>query len=377
MSVFKKGNVYHYRFMHRGQVVRRSTNQGDKKVAKEMEASHLSSLAKGDAGIFERKPAPTIQSFAKEFLLWVDTQFREKPRTVEYYHNGIQNLLRYPPLASLSLDDRQVPERLTGYVQKRQSEGREVSTINRELAALRRLLHIGQRWGRIESVTRIRMLPGERNRERVVTPAEEARYLTAADPLLNAIATVLFDTGLRPEECFRLRWEFLSWSNGRYGTLLVTHGKTRAARRVLPLTQRVRNVLETRWDGIGKPIEGWVWPAPTKSEHAEPSSLRKQHAKALTLSKVRPFVLYSARHSFLTRLGESGCDVWTLARIAGHSKLDMSARYVHPSNDKVLAAMEAFTGHVFGHGQKIEGSESLEKKELSSSCAIVSDVVGG
>ncbi len=34
---------------------------------------------------------------------------------------------------------------------------------------------------------------------------------------------------------------------------------------------------------------------------------------------MRPFVLYSLRHTFLTRLGESGCDVWTLARIAGHS----------------------------------------------------------
>ena len=33
---------------------------------------------------------------------------------------------------------------------------------------------------------------------------------------------------------------------------------------------------------------------------------------------VRPFVLCSFRHTFLARLGESGCDVWILARIAGH-----------------------------------------------------------
>ena len=33
----------------------------------------------------------------------------------------------------------------------------------------------------------------------------------------------------------------------------------------------------------------------------------------------------------LTRLGESGCDVWTLARIAGHSNIRISQRYVHPS----------------------------------------------
>jgi integrase len=54
---------------------------------------------------------------------------------------------------------------------------------------------------------------------------------------------------------------------------------------------------------------------------------------------VRPIVLYSLRHTFLTRLGESGCNVWTLARIAGHSSIAMSARYVHPSEDSVVNAM--------------------------------------
>ena len=54
---------------------------------------------------------------------------------------------------------------------------------------------------------------------------------------------------------------------------------------------------------------------------------------------MRPFVLYALRHTFLTRLGEAGCNVWTLARIAGHSSITMSARYVHPSDDSVLSAI--------------------------------------
>lgn len=38
-------------------------------------------------------------------------------------------------------------------------------------------------------------------------------------------------------------------------------------------------------------------------------------------------------------IGESGCDVWTLARIAGHSSIKMSERYVHPGGEAVLNAM--------------------------------------
>ena len=48
----------------------------------------------------------------------------------------------------------------------------------------------------------------------------------------------------------------------------------------------------------------------------EPSSLKKQHAKALKLSQVRPFVLYTLRHTFLTRLGQQGvtCGRWRGSR---------------------------------------------------------------
>jgi integrase len=173
-------------------------------------------------------------------------------------------------------------------------------------------------------------------------------YLASSSEILSAVAAVLLDTGLRPEECFRLRWESITWFNGRHGTLLVTHGKTAAARRVLPMTPRVRNILEIRWEGVGKPADGWVWSASTRSGHLEGSSLKKQHGKALRLSGVRPFVLYSLRHTFLTRLGESGCDAWTLARIAGHSSIAMSTRYVHPSEDAVLNAMSRLGGHKSG-----------------------------
>jgi integrase len=207
------------------------------------------------------------------------------------------------------------------------------------------------------------MLPGERHRDRVVTPEEEASYLAVAPQPLASIMTVLIDTGLRPDECFRLQWESITWTSGRHGTLFVSHGKTPAARRLLPITRRVRDVLEFHWEAAGKPSEGWLWPAATKSSHIESSSLKKKHARVFatiaTEAKtgirraVRPFVLYSLRHTFLTRLGESGCDVWTLARIAGHSSIRMSARYVHPSTDAVLNAMARFGGgHKIGHSDE-------------------------
>ena len=100
---------------------------------------------------------------------------------------------------------------------------------------------------------KMKLLRGERVRDRVVSPNEELQYLAVAPEPLVSIATVLFDTGLRPDECFRLRWEAISWKNGRHGTIAVTHGKSAAARRILPMTRRVRAVLENRWLAAGNP----------------------------------------------------------------------------------------------------------------------------
>jgi integrase len=352
--IYKRGNIYWYKFMWNGEPVRESTKQGNDKVARQIESAHRTSLAKGEVGIREKKASPTLAEFIdKRFEPWVKSTFEKtSPKTwFDYYRVGLRNIRAYDLLANSKLDEINV-ESVTCFAAHRQAQGLQISSVNSSLQILRRVLRVAVEWGALNAAPSIRMLPGARSRERVVDRVEEAKYLAAAGESLSSVAGVLIDTGLRPEECFRLRWESITWLNGRHGTLLVTHGKTAAARRVLPMTPRVKTILLKRWEPAGRPAEGWVWSAPTRSGHLEGSSLKKQHLKALRISGVRPFVLYSLRHTFLTRLGESGCDAWTLARIAGHSSIAMSTRYVHPSEDAVLNAMSRLGGHNSRHSDK-------------------------
>jgi len=106
-------------------------------------------------------------------------------------------------------------------------------------------------------------------------------------------------------------------------------------------------------------------PAETKGGHINHDSLKAQHKKALKLSKVRAFEIYSIRHTFLTRLGESGCDVWTLAPIAGHSQLSMSQRYVHPEEDAVHDMFSRMGGHNIGHSDTPELPEAESDTDAS------------
>ncbi len=214
-----------------------------------------------------------------------------------------------------------------------------VSTVNTSLRALRPILRLAVEWGVIPAAPKIKLLPGEQHRDRVITAEEEVRYLAAAQEPLSSIATVLTDTEVRPDECYRLQWDDISFEDFKYGSLSVRHGKTKAARRKIPLTPRVRNLLDARWKNADQPQTGWVFAAETKSGHADHATIRKQHVQALKTCGVRRLFLYSLRHMFLTRLGASGCDVWTLARIAGHNSIQMSAKYVHPDEKAVLNAM--------------------------------------
>lgn len=368
--------VYWYKFMWQGKLIRESTKQGNDKIARQMESAHRTLLAKGELGIREKKSAPTLNDFlTRRFEPWAKARFENNvPKTWLWYRTAIRAMLKYKPLASASLD-KITSEKIAEFSAHRQSLKMQVSSVNNTLRALRRMLRLAVEWGALEVAPNIKMLPGERHRERVVTHEEEARYLAAASESLASIAAVLADTGMRPEECFRAGWEAITWANGRHGTLFVSHGKTAAARRVLPMTPRVRMILESRWERVGRPLEGWIWPAPTRSGHVEGSSLRKQHAKAFALiaeearknnqKPVRPFVLYSLRHTFLTRLGESGCDVWTLARIAGHSQIGISSRYVHPSEDAMFAAISRLGGHKIGHNPEITKSGIDNQRQLT------------
>ena len=59
------------------------------------------------------------------------------------------------------------------------------------------------------------------------------------------------------------------------------------------------------------------------------------------------FVPHSLRHTFGTRLGESGAETFTIMKLMGHSTVTVSQRYVHPSPEAIELAvgrMETLNG---------------------------------
>ena len=85
--IYKRGKTYWYKFMWQGRLVRESTKQGNDKVARQMEAAHRTSLAKGEVGIRDKKVEPKLSEFVKErFEPWArGTIERTSPKTWRDY----------------------------------------------------------------------------------------------------------------------------------------------------------------------------------------------------------------------------------------------------------------------------------------------------
>ncbi len=200
-------------------------------------------------------PTPTLKEFSQRFIDAVEVRCAAKPRTVEFYAQQMTRLLEFEPLANARLDaiDESLIE---SFVQARRlaasraganrkvprpvADEKPVSpaTVNRALACLRRLLRLAQEWRVIDRLPRIRLLQGERNREFILSHAQEQTYLNEAPQPLRDIAMLDVDTGLRLGEALALEWAdvHLQPAHGaKFGYLHIQDGKSKYARRNVPL----------------------------------------------------------------------------------------------------------------------------------------------
>ena len=282
----------------------------------------------------KRRTMPTLKAFLEgRFISDAETRHKRKPLTLRYYKQGSDMLLK-SRLATLRLD-----ELTDEHAQQFAAEYERLSPsgINRGLRTLRRALNLAFKWNQLDRPVKVALAKGERQRDRVLRDQELTAYLVACTQPWRDCATIIVEEAMRPGEVFVLQWQHILL-NGSVGLIQIADGKSKAARRVLPMTPRVYELLTARYEAASRPSTGWVFPHPSRARHYDGDAAKDKHARALHDSGVQPFPPYVLRHTALTRLARKGCDAYTLARIAGHSAIAITMRYVHPQADAIAAA---------------------------------------
>src|SRR5262249_6304349 len=127
------------------------------------------------------------------------------------------------------------------------------------------------------------------------------------------LGDVLILKGLAPA------WSFDEAQNldGRY--IFIPSGKTRFARRTIPLTDKAYASLGRLW----KP--GLLFNG--KVPHQKVMRSHKTLCERLGFD----FRLYDFRHTYCSRMAMAGVDLMTLKELAGHSSITITQRYCHPN----------------------------------------------
>lgn len=202
------------------------------------------------------------------------------------------------------------------------------ANANCALRTLRRMLSLACDWEIIDRKPRI-TLRKEVERNAVFDSDLEECFLKKAGQPLKDVFLISHDSGLRPDEALRMRWENILWDKN---LIFVPEGKTENAKRYVPLSDRVRDLLLARQPQQKVTKSPWVFPSSRKrGMHISYFSIAKQFSEVRKQVKIpKGVVLYSARHSFATDLLDRTGNIVLVGKILGHRSVTTTQRYLHP-----------------------------------------------
>lgn len=331
-GLVKRGGIWHFDFRYKKTRYQGTTGIRNHEKAKVWLNTYRTNLAFTGVGLVEKEPAPILSVFLKGPFLDSVRQNAKKPRSAQFYGYKVKQLCQHPPFTQLRLD--RVDElAIQAYKDFRMTQKKAAVTINRELGTLRKALRFAEDCKLITRAPRVRLLPNENRREFVIDGEMEKRYLSLADYPLREVAILMLDLGLRPGEAVNLRKSDITTH-----AVAIRDGKTVNSRRSLPQTERTRTVLELCFALF--PASEWVFPG-SKGQHFTAGAISNLHTDLRKEHELpAEFVLYSCRHTFGTRLAQSGANEYEIKKAMGHASILVSQRYIHPSGDDIGLAMK-------------------------------------
>jgi integrase len=285
-------------------------------------------------------PLTLLSDAIEMFLRHVRVHSPDKPRTVRRYGTVLEHASRI--LGRKTIDAIKRPE-IDDY---KNARSREVSeqhkdrpitprTINYEISVLRTFFYflIRERNLPIENpCANFKQLKDPRakaNRRPPTYKQEELdKILAQCNEFENTIFATFLLTGMREEEVCFLTWPDVDVSDPNNATVRVSgEGKDGFSpkdyeERIIPIPQDLATLLKAL-----SRKSSWVFP--TKNGTRQTHLLRrlKEIAEAAGVAHA---TLHKFRHTYATRLLESGCDIVTVQHLMGHSDLDTTRQYLDP-----------------------------------------------
>lgn len=237
-----------------------------------------------------------------------------------------------------------------------------VATVNREFSALRRILRYAKTKGWIVddifAGAGVIEVAKEKERKRILSPAEEIRLLAACqgewtteytrtrkgkeeklestftvdNKHLKAILILAIDSGMRRNEILSLSWKDIDFDTGMI-KVLGTHTKTEKTRTV-PLSERARVALED------------VRAISPKEKIFPITTIKRSFATAKKLAGIQDLRFHDLRSTAASRMSKA-YPLTVVAKILGHASVSTTMKYYIANEAETLLEVKKWLDRPF------------------------------
>lgn len=314
-----------------GKEIRRAAGKS-RRTAERIRAKIETQLRENKFFSRDQTSAWTLEELSK---LYLERLERLRPRSARWRREMYRQLLRV--LGAETLIEGIDLATLDVYVEKRRSEGRAPSTINRELSVLRHSLHLAARWKNETGLSRYRLADWEPLRESqsarqavFLTTEQVSRLLGAAHARASrgglnerqgeAVVRLALETGARLGEILALGWEDLE-GNGVVRIRTEKNGPDRWVQ----LSDSTVQLLESFRDGRNG--SGLVFPSGFTG--VQRVDIRRFWDAVRKAAKVEHIRFHDLRHTAASEMLRRGFLLREVQYVLGHTTARMTERYAH------------------------------------------------
>jgi len=318
--VYQRGRVWWVQYSYQGKVYRESSRSMVKMDAARLLKKRLGEIGQG------RLIGPDVERTTFENLatMLLDDYRINGRRSIESAERAVSHLREFFGLArAVEITE----DRIAAYIRRRQESRAANATVNRELAALKRMFRLGERAQKVARRPFIDMLQ-ENNTRKGFFEEEQFRAVRERLPEpLRAVVEVAYITGWRvASEILTRHWKHVDFEAG---FLRLEPGETKNGDgRMFPLMPRLRAVLEhqrERRDALKN--EGKIVPYVFHRDGKPIKDFRIAWRKACRQTGLPGKLLHDFRRSAVRNLERAGVPRSTAMAMVGHKTEAIYRRY--------------------------------------------------